>query len=128
MTPHSSIERDQRDWGRNMAREDGSINEDKLAHVIKLRKPLKVKAKPQGHEAFLKALETSGTDIEIEKKSTGEKIRGAVKHSDKYTITLRYVDGSNPEPQVINRVIFKHDISEFRALQGKPAEEGVTLQ
>jgi sRNA-binding regulator protein Hfq len=74
--------------------------------------------KTKGHEAFLKQLETSGAEIEIEKKSNGEKIKGIVKHSDAYTVTIKapceFVVGDT-----VNRVIFKHDISEFRAMHGK---------
>lgn len=60
----------------------------------------------KGHEAFLKALELSGADVVIEKISSGAKMTGRIKHSDKFTVTLRSDDG-------IERVIYKHDISEF---------------
>lgn len=76
------------------------------------RTPLK------GHEAFLKALELSGADLVVE-KCDGVIYGGKIKHSDKYTITLRTTVrqehfGVAPEmTDPLDRVIFKHDISEF---------------
>ncbi|UUZ75560.1 hypothetical protein LP414_27980 [Polaromonas sp. P1(28)-13] len=59
----------------------------------------------------------------MEKKSSGDVLVGKIKHSDKYTITLQvpstHVGGPNGYQ---NRVIFKHDISEFCALQARPEE------
>ena len=66
----------------------------------------------KGHEAFIKALEFSGATAQIEKISSGEKVIGTLKHSDKFTITIRAKDGGVER----DRVIFKHDISEFCAL------------
>lgn len=66
----------------------------------------------KGHEAFIKALEFSGAIAQIEKISTGEKVIGTLKHSDKFTVTIRAKDGDIER----DRVIFKHDISEFCAL------------
>lgn len=123
---YEAVRREQREIGSRMAREDGAeqIVPRRTLHASKSSSFPK-KAKPQGHEAFLKALETSGSEVEVEKKSSGDKLIGTVKHSDKYTITLRQVDA---EGNTTNRVLFKHDISEFRALQAAPAAEGVTLQ
>ncbi len=76
------------------------------------RPPLK------GHEAFLKALELSNADVVVE-KCDGVIYGGKLKHSDKYTITLRTTsrqDHRDAAPVVnepVDRVIFKHDISEF---------------
>lgn len=67
------------------------------------RPPLK------GHEAFLKALELSNADVVVE-KCNDVIYKGKLKHSDKYTITLRTV---NDDASTTDRVIFKHDISEF---------------
>ncbi len=76
------------------------------------------KPEPVGHESFLKALEKSAASIIIEKASTGEKIKGVVKHSDKFTISIE--DAAHR-----TRVIFKHDISEFEAVtpRQKTAQE-----
>lgn len=77
------------------------------------------KAPPKGHEAFLKALETAGAVIRLE-KCDGSIIEGIVRHSDKYTVTMRVfeVDFANPDGDKLHRdrVIFKHDVSEFSAL------------
>lgn len=66
-----------------------------------------------GHEAFLKALIISNADIYVE-KCDGKKYTGRIKHADKFTITMN-VEGSD-------RVIFKHDISEFSAVTPRQAE------
>lgn len=83
-------------------------------------KPLK------GHEAFLKALVESGADVEVE-KCDGMSYRGKIKHADKYTITLHAVAFWEPGGTKWNdfdaprdRVLFKHDISEFSALTARP--------
>lgn len=65
------------------------------------------KITPKGHEAFLKALESSGADVTFVIASSGALITGKVKHSDKYTVSVQ-VAGTT-------RVLFKHDISEFSA-------------
>lgn len=74
-------------------------------------------SKPSGHEAFLRALESSGATVEIEKASTGEHVVGKIKASDKYTISLRvpHTQGDYNGPYT-TRVLFKHDISEFSPL------------
>jgi sRNA-binding regulator protein Hfq len=116
---HDPVRREQMEEGARMAREEGASepiiyrgSSSKRTYTPGRKEP----AKPKGHEAFLKALETSGTQIQLEKMS-GEIVVGTVKHSDKYTITVRYEAGTG---EIVNRVIFKHDISEFRALQPKP--------
>lgn len=85
------------------------------------RPPLTVKKafvkntpKPSGHEAFLKALESSNATVEVEKASSGERVVGKIKASDKYTISLRVPFTANDwDGPYATRVIFKHDISEF---------------
>jgi sRNA-binding regulator protein Hfq len=79
---------------------------------------------PKGHEAFLKALESSGSQVQVEKISSGELVIGQVKHSDKYTVTMRIMnaDGSH-----INRVLFKHDISEFSSITQRPETEAAPV-
>jgi sRNA-binding regulator protein Hfq len=80
----------------------------KIADVVRSSKVApKVKVSPKGHEAFLKALEASGAPVTFEKVSSGEKITGSIKHSDKYTISVLCDNAT--------RVLFKHDISEFQA-------------
>lgn len=79
------------------------------------KKPfVKAGPKPAGHEAFLKGLESSNATVEIEKASSGDKIVGKIKASDKYTVSLRcpLTPGDWDGPYQ-TRVIFKHDISEF---------------
>ena len=64
---------------------------------------------PKGHEAFLKVLETAVATVRISLMS-GTTLTGTVKHSDKYTISLR-VDRDDGTYQVY--VIFKHAIEMF---------------
>lgn len=68
----------------------------------------------KGHEAFLKALEQSGATVEFEKASSGEKVIGKIKTSDKYTVSLAVPTGEGE--QYVTRVLFKHDISEFSTI------------
>lgn len=79
----------------------------------------KHKAVPKGHEAFLKALETSGATVEFEKASSGDIVTGTIKASDKYTVSVREL---LEEGKQRTRVLFKHDISEFSPIY---AEGGV---
>jgi sRNA-binding regulator protein Hfq len=73
----------------------------------------KSQVSPKGHEAYLKALEASGATVTIEKMSSGEQISGQIKTSDKFTISVKvFVQGGD---SYITRVLFKHDVSEFRA-------------
>lgn len=68
----------------------------------------------QGHEAFLKQLETAKAEIRII-TTAGEVFTGVVKHSDKYTISIR----SNPEEGTV--VFFKHSIERFHPTEPAPA-------
>lgn len=97
---------------------DDGLPTERHASRPLFKTPVKTAAKaPAGHEAFLKALETSGAQIEVEKMS-GEKLIGRVKHSDKFTISLRVESGG----VVRDRVLFKHDLSEFSAISPRPAQ------
>lgn len=109
-----SVERNQQiEEARRLAAAEGSLvtrrpqisvrpGHERAARPAAFKKDTSAPVK--GHEAFLKALETSGATIRVE-KCDGTIVEGTVKHSDKYTISLR-----QPGP---DRVIFKHDISEF---------------
>ncbi|WKZ86373.1 RNA chaperone Hfq [Ralstonia pickettii] len=72
----------------------------------------------KGHEAFLKALETSGASISVLMASDGESIVGRVKTSDKFTVSLETNDGT--------WVVFKHDISRFKPLTPRPNKDTET--
>jgi len=78
----------------------------------------KKEAKPKGHEAFLKALETSGAIICVEFMESIPAdqmlLTGVVKHSDAYTISLD-VAGTTT-------VVFKHSIRAFTCLTPKEGE------
>lgn len=65
---------------------------------------------PKGHEAFLKGLENSAVNVEFVMASSGEKVIGVVKTSDKYTVSVMQY---RPDGSYKTRVLFKHDISEF---------------
>lgn len=94
MATSAQIYADQRDAARSMM------------ELSRLDKPrAKSKTTPTGHEAYLKALETSGAMVAFEKASTGQVIAGSIKTSDKYTISVQTEFGT--------RVLFKHDLSEF---------------
>lgn len=80
-------------------------------------RPVNSKDKLKGHEAFIKALEFNGATVVIEKISDGSKLTGVAKHSDKFTITLRTTDATGV---TVDRVIFKHDISEFYTISPRP--------
>jgi len=86
-------------------REDQMRAGRRMGGTIKKKKPTLV-----GHESFLKALEASGAVIEITKTS-GDVLKGVVKHSDKFTISLDEGNGKPP------RVLFKHAIEEFQPLE-----------
>jgi len=88
--------------------------------------PEKKKNVLKGHEAFLKALEMNGARIEVE-KCDGTTYRGILKHTDKYSITLNVTERGDVQEDGVfdpvparDRVIFKHDISEFSALTHRP--------
>jgi sRNA-binding regulator protein Hfq len=88
--------------------------EGTLHRPVVTRKPLKSANAPKGHEAFLKALEASGQIVSFEKASSGERVVGKIKTSDKYTISVITEAGT--------RVLFKHDVSEFFAPRQTSAE------
>lgn len=110
MNTEAAERANQREFARRMAGE---------THNSRAKSWNKPTPKTTGHESFLKALESSGATIEIEKISSGEKIVGKIKASDKYTVSLRvpHVAGDWEGPYD-TRVIFKHDISEFCPLIG----------
>jgi sRNA-binding regulator protein Hfq len=64
---------------------------------------------PKGHEAFLKSLETNNAVMKVE-LAHGDILEGTIKHSDKYTISLRVDEGKGGQ-QVY--VLFKHSIVRF---------------
>lgn len=70
---------------------------------------------PKGHEAFLKALETSGAQITVLMTSDELPITGKVKTSDRFTVSLETNDGT--------WVLFKHDISRFKAVTPRPGKD-----
>lgn len=75
-------------------------------------------AKPAGHEAFLKALEAGNAVVTIKMATDGTELKGTIKHSDKYTISLR-VD-SEDGYQVY--VIFKSAVEMFWTNPNQNAE------
>jgi sRNA-binding regulator protein Hfq len=78
--------------------------------------------KLRGHEAFLKALEKSNTEVEVV-LMTDDPISGVIAHSDKFTITVRqYLPGTQTE-NGHEWVIFKHAISHLRAKSPRPQKE-----
>lgn len=74
--------------------------------------PPKKPATLKGHEAFLKALETGGAVVTVSMVNDPKPLKGTIKHSDKYTISLR-VDFDDGTYQVY--VLFKHAIESFWA-------------
>lgn len=83
-----------------------------------------------GHEAFLKALQLSNADVVIEKVSSGYVYFGKLRHTDKWSVTMNVTaiqygsDGDKIEVAPADRVIFKHDISEFYTTTRRPTGEG----
>ena len=66
---------------------------------------------PAGHEAFLKALEAAQATVSVRLVNDPEVVlKGTIKHSDKYTISLK-VTRADGTYQVY--VIFKHAIEQF---------------
>lgn len=125
--PDADVRNEQIEEARRLAAEEGVLAPRRTLHVkpghesrprstSMVKKPA---GAPKGHEAFLKALETSGAEIEIE-KCDGNKIRGFVKHSDKYTVSVR-CEAAPGSGIFKDRVIFKHDISEFSAVSPRAA-------
>lgn len=128
------IRADQTAAGLAMSREAANDNEPakggwagETKYPPRFKPQVKAK-KATGHEAFLKAIETSGGSISVEKKSSGRILIGKIMHSDKYTISLKVADELYGASEVgtvsgftaSTRVIFKSDISEFSALQASP--------
>lgn len=64
---------------------------------------------PKGHEAFLKALEAGGALVTIRMSTDGTELKGTIKHSDKYTISLRVDNDAGYQVYVI----FKSAIEMF---------------
>lgn len=102
--------------------EEQKIRNDQQVHGRRLEagvgsrpKVAKAGPSPKGHEAFLKALESSGAVVCFVMASSGEKITGKVKTSDKFTISVAVPVATGSE-QHTTRVLFKHDISEFSTL------------
>lgn len=106
----------QAEEGRRLANQEEAPQPRRTLSVVSRpaqKKPQKAPLK--GHHAFLKALELSSATIRLEKMS-GDIVVGQVKHSDEYTVTIHAKDA---EGEMRDRVIFKHDISEFSALTPK---------
>jgi sRNA-binding regulator protein Hfq len=99
---HEQNYQDQRNAGRLMGDTVPSVREVRTPNRLHLAKK---SIAPKGHEAFLKALESSGATLFFDIASSGDVIKGVIKTSDKYTISIQEVNGT--------RVIFKHDISSF---------------
>lgn len=123
--PDAEVRNQQVEDGRRMAAQDGVTAPSRRTLTAKPGYTPTVSSKsksgstPKGHEAFLKGLELSGAEIMIE-KCDGVKIKGVVKCSDKYTISIReelsLIEQTIQSAKYRDRVIFKHDISEFSAL------------
>lgn len=128
MSPHQLTTEDrvraqQIEDARRMTDDEAPVR--RTLHVVrpageKRAAPRNIDKRPlQGHEAFLKALQLSNADVVIEKLSSGHVYYGRVKHSDKFTVTLNVTgidkcEGHGREVvKAADRVIFKHDISEF---------------
>ena len=118
----------QREFARRMGDGDGDgyAGQRRVTMSATGKKPFfKIGPKPSGHEAFLKALESSNATVEVEKASSGDKVIGKIKASDKYTISLRVPNTPGDwEGPYQTRVIFKHDISEFMPIINVEPKEG----
>lgn len=99
MNSNQAIHDDQRDAARTM--EGGAP----FRAYSSRPKVAKSKIAPKGHEAFLKALESSGAIVTFDIASSGNYFAGPIKTSDKYTVSIQEEGGT--------RVLFKHDISSF---------------
>lgn len=110
----------QRAAGRKLSLQEGAgdIRTSKTSFTPN-KQSFKKEAKPKGHEAFLKALETSGAEICVEFLDSipGDPVFliGIVKHSDAYTISLDTCGG-------YTEVIFKHAIRKFACTTRKEGE------
>lgn len=132
-----AIRRDQLEAARNMPVDEEAPRRPTLRLATGAARPTagsrsgvgahdKKKNVLKGHEAFLKALEMNGARIEVE-KCDGTTYRGILKHTDKYSITLNVTERGDVQDDGVfdpvaprDRVIFKHDISEFSALTHRP--------
>lgn len=101
--------------GRSMA------NREKL--TLNKKPQAKRSQQPKGHEAFLKALEASGAEVEFWLISEPLKIRGKVKTSDKFSVSIMETSADGVETACFPIVVYKHDISRFRPLQARQQEE-----
>jgi glycine/D-amino acid oxidase-like deaminating enzyme len=123
INPDAELRRQQADAVRHLAAAELDLIDPVLGGPLSLpalRRPRAARpaAPPKGHEAFLKALEASGATIAVVKVSGGT-IVGVLRHSDKYTLTVRTAhDGGHRD-----RVMFKHDISEFYSLTPRKAAD-----
>ena len=99
MISHNQIHEDQRQAARTM--DDGQPFN---AYMSRPKRPV-AKIAPKGHEAFLKALESSRAEVTFEMAASGAIWRGPIKASDKYTVSIQEELGT--------RVLFKSDISTF---------------
>lgn len=122
-TLHEQIRNDQIRLGRRI-----SVGDTSYKPGYSHKSPFKPAApkKPSGHEAFLKALETAQAEIVVRMLDELVYI-GTVKHSDKYTISIR---PSSPTSEDDNNglldgtvVLFKHAIQYFQPTQPAPAAE-----
>lgn len=115
MNTEAAERQSQRDFARRMGDGEGGGYAGRRLTLAGNKKPFaKTGPKPSGHEAFLKALESSNATVEVEKASSGDKIIGKIKASDKYTISLRVPNTPGDyEGPCQTRVLFKHNISEF---------------
>lgn len=84
------------------------------SNVIPARRAFVNKKKPKegpiGHEAFLKALEGGGALVTIKLASDGTELRGTIKTSDKFTISLKC---DKPDGSYQTYVIYKSAIEMF---------------
>lgn len=129
------LRREQAEEGRRLAQQEQrrviglpAGTRDTLRAVVATGPTQKEAPKSKGHEAFLKALQGSGADIVVEMISSARTYYGKLRHSDKFTLTVnvtgvRY-DGDTtirPIAEAYDRVLFKHDISEFYTTTAAPA-------
>ena len=88
------------------------------------RKPMAIK-KPKtatGHEAFLKDIETSKAEISIDLLDDPNPVVGTIKHSDKYTVSVKCV---RPDGTYQVYCVFKHAIRMFWTTPNKDEDKKV---
>ncbi len=107
----NDIRQEQNRAGREMARSETTNNSS-----WRVNRPAQKAKKPQGHEAFLKMLETSGAEIELVLLSSGDKVRGVVRHSDKFTVSIKSGEEGT-------KVYFKHALESFEPTDANREEE-----